>query len=66
MMLRRLRCEFAVDDYFPGGSGQADVGLHLGQQDDVGSGWDKLHILLEIVVVEIGFLPDLSALPWSH
>ena len=41
-------------------------GLHLGQQDDVGSGWDNLLILLLIVVVEIGFLPDLSALPRSH
>ena len=41
-------------------------GLHLGQQDDVGSRWDNLLILLLSVVVEIGFLPDLSALPRSH
>lgn len=32
MMLRRLRCEFAVDDDFPGCRCQADIGLHLGQQ----------------------------------
>ena len=41
-------------------------GLHLGQQDDVGSRWDNLLIPLPSVVVEIGFLPDLSALPRSH
>ena len=55
-MLRRLWCEFAVDDDFPGCRGQADIGLHLGQQarsNLVGSNPTPLNVLALHSVVHV-------------
>src|ERR1022692_2201445 len=56
MMLRRLWCEFAVDDDFPGCRGQADIGLHLGQQarnNLVGSNPTPVNVLALHSVVRV-------------